>query len=455
MRKSVYVALTAVTLSLAYNGAAWSQATQPIFVPPPPNVTGVANSGWRQHDLDKVEAESRVRGGEILRGDRYALRSTLDYVSGIEESFVSPDKLLALRTKRLQNLVNRHRKELELDPAGLPIVRQRALLIDATPEQLAAAKAAGFGVTDEWSDAALGLRLTTLSTPASTPTAQAIAALASANPGLQVEPDYVYEPAGSAGAEAGSSAGSAQAPAARPAAPALVMIDGGVATDHAALKNSGIETMGFAGKYQATGHGTAVASLLVGNLGEFRGAALGARLYSADIYGGNPASGSASRMVKALAWAASKRPAVVTVSLAGPKSVAVGRAIAAVQKGGAKVVAATGNDGSMAPASYPASYAGVISVTGTDRTGKPIMEAGRAEHVDFGAPAVDLVAAVPGSGFMAVRGTSFAAPLVAGRLIQTSSFPRLIAEAVPGSGEVGLGIVCGKCGVSPTTLAKR
>ena len=60
------------------------------------------------------------------------------------------------------------------------------------------------------------------------------------------------------------------------------MIDGGVAS-HPSLAGAAIEQSGFAGAPRPTGHGTAVASLLVGNQGPFRGAANGARLYVADI----------------------------------------------------------------------------------------------------------------------------------------------------------------------------
>src|SRR5205823_6905977 len=88
------------------------------------------------------------------------------------------------------------------------------------------------------------------------------------------------------------------------------MIDGGVAS-HPSLAGAAIEQNGFAGSPQPTGHGTAVASLLVGNQGPFRGAATGARLYVADVYGGSRAAGSATAIVKALGWLASRRPQVI------------------------------------------------------------------------------------------------------------------------------------------------
>ena len=232
------------------------------------------------------------------------------------------------------------------------------------------------------------------------------------------------------------------------------MIDGGVAS-HPSMAGAGIEQRGFVGAPQPTGHGTAIGSLLVGNQGPFRGAARGAQLFVGDVYGGNPASGSATAIVKALAWAASKRPVVINISLVGPPNRTMGRAIAAVRARGIAIVAAVGNDGPAAPPQYPASYPGVIAVTAVDAADRALREAGRAAHLDFAAPGADLVAALPGNGFTPVRGTSFAAPFVAARLAATGSPAVLAVEAVPGKGKVGRGIVCRSCRVAPKVVGLK
>src|SRR3546814_3360538 len=79
------------------------------------------------------------------------------------------------------------------------------------------------------------------------------------------------------------------------------------------------------------------------------------------------------------------------------------------------IVAAVGNDGPAAPPAYPASYRGVFAVTGVDTKGRALPEAGRALHVDFAAPGEAVLAATGVAGTDRMRGTSFAAPLVAGR----------------------------------------
>lgn len=363
----------------------------------------------------------------------------------------APASLLDLRALRLSTLVRQNRATLDRDPAGNPVRRDRIVALDPDAAALAAAARAGFGVVSGGGEP--GLSLVVLAVPAGLAPRQAIALLRRAVPGLEVDYDHVYEPAGGtlnpvATVLAAGAAGFV-APGAR-----IAMIDGGVAA-HPSMARASIEQKGFAGAATATGHGTAVASLLVGDAGAFRGAARGATLFVGDVYGGNPAAGSASAIVRALAWAAAKRPSVITISLVGPANRAIERAVSALRGRGIQIVAAVGNDGPAAPPQYPASYDGVVAVTGVDSRGRALVEAGRALHLDFAAPGAELAAALPGKGYASVRGTSFAAPLAAGRLAATGSLTALAAEARPGKGKVGRGIVCGPCRVEPRSVGAR
>ncbi len=63
-----------------------------------------------------------------------------------------------------------------------------------------------------------------------------------------------------------------------------------------------------------------------------------------------------------------------------------------------------------------------------------------------------MVAAVPGGGWERVRGTSFAAPLVAASLARAGNVTALAAGARPGRGRVGQGIVCGDCATPPKAV---
>jgi subtilisin family serine protease len=197
------------------------------------------------------------------------------------------------------------------------------------------------------------------------------------------------------------------------------MVDGAVAVGHPAFARSAIEQRGFATTLGAAiDHGTAVASLMVGNAPGFTGSAPGARLYAADVYGAGPTGGSAEAVVRALDWMASNRVPVINVSLVGPANLMLETAVRALRAKGELLVAPVGNDGPAAPPQYPASYPGVIAVTAVDAKGRLLPEAGRARHVEFAARGAGVTVARPDGGYDKVRGTSFAAPVVAGKLGQ-------------------------------------
>ncbi len=278
--------------------------------------------------------------------------------------------------------------------------------------------------------------------------------LTEAAPGIAADYDHVYEPAGGALLPAMSAALAGASPPPMPAGRTLVMIDGGVAA-HPSLAGASIVQQGFAGTAKATGHGTAVASLLVGRDGAFRGAAAGSRLYVADVYGGSPAAGSATAIVRALAWGASKNPDAISISLVGPSNLLLQRAVSILAARGIRMVAAIGNDGPAAPVQYPAAYPGVTAVTAVDARDRALPEAGRAARLDFAAPGADMAAALPGRGYARVRGTSFAAPLVAARIAATGSAQALGVEAARGSGKIGRGIICRLCRTDPKIVGAK
>jgi subtilisin family serine protease len=139
-----------------------------------------------------------------------------------------------------------------------------------------------------------------------------------------------------------------------------------------------------------------------------------------------------------------------------------------MQARGHLLVAAVGNDGPAAPPLYPASYPGVVGVTGVDRRGRPLPEAARGPQVMFAAPGSQMVSAAPGAPpYRQVRGTSFAAPIVAALLSQRLPRPdrnaaaraidALAREASGGkpgtvSNETGHGIVGAGLRIDPSQL---
>lgn len=368
-----------------------------------------------------------------------------------------PAGLLDLRRERLRALIRANRSVLEADDDGNPVRRGEIVAIDPAPALLAAASAAGFSIIRQDRIDALDMAMAILAAPHGDSAREAIARLRKIAPDGRFEFNHVFEPAGGALA-AGTmllAASSGSAPSG-----AIGMIDGGVSA-HPALARATIEQRGFVtGAPHGSGHGTAIASLLVGEDGAFRGAAAGRSLLVADVYGGQPAAGSADAIARAIGWMAGRGVPVITISLVGPPDGLIERAVSAAHARGIVIVAAVGNDGPAAPALYPASYPGVIAVTGVDARGRALIEAGRAAHLDFAAPGADMAAALPGRGYATVRGTSFAAPLVAARFAAQAGDPaaRLTAvagEARAGHGRIGRGILCASCRIDPSAVRAK
>ena len=451
-QRSVAVALA---FGVIATGVASAQLLPSVSVP---NVTGpvggvindVGSTAGRTVGDTTGVTPRRVSAADVQRVVRPSLERLMlaDWLQT-----APPLTLNDLRKLRLQQLVTDNRATLEMDGGGNPAKRGRLIAVDPPQAAVPVAVRAGFAIASDERDDVLGIRVVTFTIPRGMKLGQAAELLRRLSPQLDIEFDHIFEPAGGALA-ASSVALAAGAAASAGGGPKIGMVDGGVARSPA-LDSANIEQRGFSGSAEATGHGTAVASLIVGSDGKFRGVAPGASLLVADVYGGSPAAGSATAVFKAMSWLASHRPGVVNISLVGPRNRLVERAVTAVQARGIKVVAAVGNDGPAAPPLYPASQPGVIAVTGVDAKNRAIPEAGRAAHLDYAGPGADMAAALPGSGYAAVRGTSFASPLVAARLALAGSTQRLDAEVAKGHGRVGRGVVCATCRVPPKVVKAK
>ena len=322
----------------------------------------------------------------------------------LRDTLRAADMLATERLARLRLFAERNREAVELDADGNPAVRGEIVAVDPSEAVMEAATKAGFTVARDERIEGIDLRSVTLRPPAGWSLRKAMAQLRRSAPKGSFTPNHILMPSG------GFPVGASDAPLATGDAgqSPIGLIDGGVAR-HPAI--GAVEQRGFAqGAPSASSHGTAVASLII------RGGAPGSALIVADIYGRDPAGGNAVAIARALGWMASRRVAVVTLSLVGPPNPLLARAVSAVSAKGMQIVAAVGNDGAAAPPAYPASYPGVVAVTGVDGRNRPLIETGRALHIDYAAPGADMAAASAKGGIMAVRGTSFAAPLVAGRL---------------------------------------
>lgn len=321
--------------------------------------------------------------------------------------------LQTLRRTTVRELLRNHADVLEADPAGEPVRRRELLLAGPTQATLDAARALGFVVLREQLLQELDLRQVVLLAPPGMETAAALARLRSLDPQLDVDFNHIYTRSGEAAGAAASATGGAGG------APRRVgLVDSGLDRHHAALRGAELHTWGCRDVPVSSAHGTAVASLLVGRDTPFAGVLPGSVLYAADIYCGQPAGGAAEEIATALAWLAREKVAVVNISLVGPANRLLERAVLAMNRKGHLIVAAVGNDGPAAPPLYPASYPGVVGVTGVNTTRRALPEAAQGPQVMFAAPGAEMAVARPGGGYVAARGTSFAAPLVAGLLAE-------------------------------------
>src|SRR5690348_2854610 len=320
---------------------------------------------------------------------------------------------LALTRKvQIETLRRREPRRVDIDPHGAPVLRGEFLAIGLSTAQRDAVQAAGFVVDRETSaDATLGLDFVVLHDTRNRRTSRALRALQRAAPGAAFTYQHLYLPAGE-----GDAARVATAAAPWSVAPSqrVGLIDGGVDPGDPALAHARIERHGCT-TANPSRHGTAVAARLVAGDAD--------TLYAADLWCGDAVGGATSKLVDALAWMAREHVAVINISLVGPDNPVLARAVQAMIARGHVLVSAVGNDGPAAPPLYPAAYPDVIGVSGVDAHDRVLPEAGSGEQVDFCA------SGVVGSGRNALRGTSFAAPIVARKAARLLEAPRTGAAA--------------------------
>ncbi len=347
-------------------------------------------------------------------GNLPVVRGLTDVADRVEDTVT---QAAGQRLSRIDDLIRRHGDVLERSPDGDLIVRHQLVALSPAPAAMTAITAAGFTIGETTALDSLGLQQVVLIAPHGMATKKALRLLRKLDPDGVYDFNDIYLGSQSGGSGAGESsvhgAGGGR----------VGLIDGGVDTAHPAFRGAHIVQQGFAGKAVASEHGTATASLLVGRSDGFTGAAPGAELIVADIYGNMPTGGSTSALLKALDWMAGQKVGVINISLVGPPNVPLRTAVATLVGRGYLIVAAVGNDGPAAKPLYPASFDGVVGVTAVDRRNKVLLEAGRGPQVDLAAPGSDIAAAAPGGKYVAVRGTSFAAPIVAGLLARRLSAP--------------------------------
>jgi len=332
------------------------------------------------------------------------------------------EQLSDVRQLLIANLIRANPRTIAADPHGNPIVRGELLAYSPSTGAIEAAQADGFRITREQSSGDLDIRLVVLQPPPSMNIVKALRRLREADPAGTYDYNHIYTSVGVSGGETSDAQSLQSAGPSRPDLPRVGLIDSGVDASHPVFRDALIHPWGCGDRVLPGAHGTAVASLLVGHSARFHGVLAKAELYAADVYCNAPTGGAVDA---AFAWLAEQRVAVINVSLVGPDNAALAQIVRALTSRGYLLVAAVGNDGPAAPPLYPASYPHVVGVTGVDAHRHVLIEAARGNQVMFAARGADMSAADIGGRYSAIRGTSFAAPIVAALLAQSVTAPEL------------------------------
>lgn len=362
----------------------------------------------------------------------------LDDVKALERAALSEaQRLEKLRIERITLLAKRNADIIELDVEGAPARRGVLLVLDASADQIEKARSAGFRIDENGTIEELDLPYVQLDIPDGMSLAKAEKLLAQLMPGASISADNLHFASGSVVAAPVMAERSASVRTNTP----VGVVDGAPGS---ALPVR--EIRGFArGAPFPSNHGSAIVWLL-----NHAGAT---NIRVADVYGTDKAGGNALAIAKAIGWLVGRGSKVINISLVGPKNALIAKAISQSQAKGVVIVAAVGNDGPAAPPAYPASYPGVVSVTGVDRQNRALIEAGRALHLDYAAPGADIFGRNAKGQRMKLRGTSFASALVSARLAFTEPGAwrsQLDAEAIDlgkkgADAQYGRGLLCAAC----------
>ncbi len=205
----------------------------------------------------------------------------------------------------------------------------------------------------------------------------------------------------------------------------IAMIDTPIDFSAEPLKATRADQSFFGVPANAGIHGTAVASLLIGQRG-VTGSARGAQLFNAAAFkqdGRGVTTGVTSNLAKALDAVVQRRPAVLVLAFGGNQNALLAQLLDVAYQRGVCVVAAVGNGGPNTPVAFPASHKASFAITAIDEQFSIYAHASRGSAVSVAGVGVAQLVAVPG-GYRVMSGTSFATASVGGALMHLNACAR-------------------------------
>jgi|APGre2960657404_1045060.scaffolds.fasta_scaffold01223_5 serine protease len=197
----------------------------------------------------------------------------------------------------------------------------------------------------------------------------------------------------------------------------VFVVDTGVDITHSEFEGRAVWGANFADSndIDCQGHGTHVA----GTIGSKSfGVAKKTNLIAVKVLGCN-GSGSYSGVLKGLEYVinkhrASNRTSVVNMSLGGPKSDIINKAIDNLVAAGIHVIVAAGNENVDACNTSPANNKNAITVAATTKDNKKAYFSNFGICVNILSPGTEILSTIPGDKTKVMQGTSMASPMVAG-----------------------------------------
>ena len=348
------------------------------------------------------------RGGrEAPSGSGTAAAAGDTFRSPVDDTFTEPED----SPLRLDNIA-------EDSDGDLHINGEMLVLVDAAEYNEIVSKLQ-YRIIAEQRIKTLGQVLARLQVP--TRDFQTAAQLISANaPGASIDYNHTYDLSNAAAPQSTANIRRDSRIALNGARARIGMIDSGVDRFHPSLKQADLVIRDFSPQNtrQSFSHGTAIASLIVGDeANRFTGLMPEATLYAASVFGvsgkGRVRS-TTEDLIRAIDWLTANAVPVISMSFAGPKNILLEKIIKTASAKGFTFIAAVGNDGPNAEPRFPSAYASVVAVTAVDENSRIYRRAVTGAHVEFSAPGVRVRAADDKNyAYANFTGSSFAAPYVA------------------------------------------